>query len=267
KSCLPAQTQKVIKTRISYLAKLAKEPWRIPQSTICGPDPESAHRFCGFPAVRAEVLQLRRACEFGYDPNWPMAEALSVEGAQEMGLPVGVATGDDRPAEIEGTPVTLEELDAIPWEASEENPAGKYRAIKWKAEELNTEYQVGTGQSHIMHSGDGYEFHVIQNKGKQRVSAVRRYNHPRKIIKGGAGRFKESFSTVTKAKAAANKHRQAYLKARKKDGSEPRGASSSRAPARSNPTPRNPWGKLLDLRARVVELEVETPDGLVEVHT
>jgi hypothetical protein len=49
--------------------------------------------------------------------------------------------------------------------------------------------------------------------------------------------------------------------------SESGSASSSKKATRSNPSAgANPWGELLDLRARVISLEVETPRG-VEVHT
>ena len=352
--CLPPQTQDTIRERIAYLAKLAKESWRIPGSTICGADPESGYQFCGFPAIASEVAQLRKACEFGYDPNWPLAEGLSENAAAEFGLPTATATGEARPLDIEGQPVSLEDLDAIPW-ATEENPGGarppspgtldddgrrmlwtvyeaakkhyskqgergaqlkqlaarvawsevkrhyfkrgakwqrrkhvlprepdaldlrqgslslanpaKYRPIRWKVIKHTTPLDRMNKKTRTEHRGDGYTFTVYTGNGKKRIGAVRRYNFPEEILKGGAGYSGGDFKTMTAAKAAANKHRRAYLKASKKDGSKANPPRELTKSVRSNPSPRNPFGDLLDLRARVVELEVEIAGGLTQVHT
>jgi len=261
KSCLPAQSQEVVKRRIAYLNKLAKEPWRVEFATICGPDPESGHQFCGFPAIAAEVAQLRKACEFGYDPNWPLAEALSVRGAEELGLPASVATGDPRPADIEGTPITLDELDSIPWQTTE-NPEGKKppppgtldddgRRMLWSVYE--------SAKKHYRKQGERGA-RLKQLAARVAWSEVRRHYFKR------GGKWHRRKHVLARNPDALDL-RQAPLALRRKGGSKPKRTSSSPRRTRSNPKPRNPYGELLDLRARVVELEIETKDGRVQVHT
>jgi uncharacterized protein YegJ (DUF2314 family) len=124
--CLTAETLATIRRRIDYLAKLSREPWRIPAATICGEDPTTGHQLCGFPAIEAEALALRDACRVGYDPRWPLMESLSADDALRLGLPVvvGRERGGPEPDEYEGPGPTLEEIEAIPWEPTEENPEG-----------------------------------------------------------------------------------------------------------------------------------------------
>ena len=263
--CLPPQTRETIRDRIKYLAKLAKESWRIPGSTICGADPESGYQFCGFPAIASEVAQLRKACEFGYDPNWPLAEGLSEAGAAEFGLPVSTATGDSRPLDIEGQAVTLEELDAIPWETTE-NPGGAKppapgtldadgRRLLW------TVYEEA--KKHYRKQGErGAQL-------KQLAARVAWSEVGRHYFKRGQKWQRRKHVIPREPDALDLRQRPLALKKKraKKDGSKANPPRELTKSVRSNPSPRNPYGELLDLRARVVELEIELADGLTEVHT
>ncbi len=266
KDCLPPQTREVVKKRIAYLAKMAKEPWRVDGATICGADPESGYQFCGFPAIEAEVVQLRKTCEFGYVPDWPLAEGLSEQGAREFGLPVATATGHARPAEDETDARTLAELDAIPW-ASEENPDGKQPPAAGTLDDagrrmLWTVYEAA--KKHYRKQGERGA------RLKQLAARVGWAEVKRHYFKRGAKWQKRKH--VLPREPGALDLRQGSLplanprKAKKNRRERSGPAASSQNPARSQPA-RNPYGQLLDLRARVVELEVELANGQVQVHT
>lgn len=146
---------------------------------------------------------------------------------------------------------------------SKSNPR-KYRPIKWDIEDRSTK-RDGDWLRSIYHTGDGYQIHEVRKIiagrwrrwfGVGRIS----FPHERQMEPPPGDATKTGyFKTLTAAKKAANKHRRAYLAAKKKGGSKPK--------ERANPESRNPYGELLDLRARVVELEVELPDGRIQVHT
>ena len=337
RDCLPPQTRKTIERRIAYLAKLGKESWRIPGATICGEDQKTGDRFCGFPAVRAEVAQLKRACEFGYDPNWPMAEGLSEESADLFGLPVAVATGESRPLDVEGRPVTLEELEAIPW-ASIDNPEGARppaagtldddgRRMLWTVYESAKKHYRKQGERgarlkqiaarvawaevgrHYFKRGKKWNRrkNVLprdpealdlrqrslplkrkrkrgskakpatssRNPVRSRLTPEDNYTKTREAYEKAEAAYQRASNGVDSAYEKGTRERQEKAEARlakaraKLDKAEAAFAAAEKAwsPSRSNPKPRNPFGELLDLRARVVELEVALADGRVQVHT
>jgi hypothetical protein len=263
--CLPPQTQDTIRERIAYLAKLAKESWRIPGSTICGADPESGYQFCGFPAIESEAAQLRKACEFGYDPNWPLAEGLSEAGAAEFGLPTATATGDSRPLDIEGQPVSLEDLDAIPWE-TEENPGGARPPAPGTLDDdgrrmLWTVYE--DAKKHYAKQGERGA------RLKQLAARVAWAEVKRHYFRRGQKWQRRKHALPREPDALDLRQRSLPLKKKRaqKGGSKANPKRELTKSVRSNPSPRNPFGELLDLRARVVELEVEISGGLTQVHT
>jgi len=264
KNCLPPDTQKTIRARIAYLAKLAKEPWRIERMSICGADPESGYQFCGFPAIESEVTQLRKACEFGYDPDWPLAQGLSTSAAADFGLPVASATDSGPPIEVEGRPITLEELEAIPFDTIE-NPGGKMPPSPGTLDAagkrmLWTVYEEA--KSHYQRQGERGA------RLKQLAARVAWAEVKRHYFKRGKKWTRRKRVLPREPGALDLRQRALPLKSsRRKGGSKTKRAASSRRSTRSNPKPRNPYGELLDLRARVVELEIELPDGRVEVHT
>lgn len=256
--CLPDETTKIIRRRINYLAKLSREPWRIPAATICGEDPETGHQLCGFPAVEAEAVQLRNACERGYDPRWPLAQSLAVEEAERLGFPVVVAQEREGPelGADEGPAPTLAELESIPWEPSEENPEGAEPPAPGSLPAGGRRMLWNTYEDAKRHYRKQGERGAALKSLAARVAWAQVGRH---YYKRGAKWHKRK--RPLKANPDALDLRQKPLPL---DGSKRRSTSSQARATRSNPT-RNPWGELLDLRARVMELEIETPRG-VEVH-
>lgn len=259
KACLPEETEKAIRERINYLAKLSREPWRIPAATICGEDPQTGYQLCGFPAIEAEVVQLRKACERGYDPRWPLAQSLAVDEAERLGLPVIVAQERDAPdvADELGPGPTLEELQAIPWEPSEENP---------KAEPPSPGSLPPDGRRMLWSTYEDAKKHY--RKQGERGAALKRL--AARVAWAQVGRHFYKRGAKWQKRRRPLKPNPDELDLRQQslglDGSKPKAPRGARAATRSNPKPRNPYGELLDLRARVMQLEVETPRG-VEVHT
>jgi len=74
KRCLDATSKRVVKRRIEALEGLLADPDKIRDLTICGTDPSGFNELdlCGYDAVDAELRMLMRACELGYDPDWPV---------------------------------------------------------------------------------------------------------------------------------------------------------------------------------------------------
>ncbi len=371
--CLTAETLATIRRRINYLAKLSREPWRIPAATICGEDPTTGHQLCGFPAIEAEALALRDACRVGYDPRWPLMESLSADDALRLGLPVvvGRERGGPEPDEYEGPGPTLEEIEAIPWEPSEENPEGAEppapgtldaagRRMLWSTYEDAKEHYRKQGErgaelkslaARVAWAQVGRHYYKRGGKWHRRKRPLKPnpaeldlrqepldlenpgpvYIEPNKTAKRNAQRGLNARARAKKSKRGGlttreagragigsgvarardivagrrvdakrvasffARHRANYEAAKAKGlqpedspaiqawllwggdaldrqaaralaGSKSAPPSSKARRVRSRANPAGPWGELLDLRARVMSLEVETPRG-VEVHT
>ena len=73
RKCLGSDERKVIRERARLVADLAKHPSRVWGLTLCVP--EGTTRLCGLPVLEAELARVRRACDDGYDPDWPLREA------------------------------------------------------------------------------------------------------------------------------------------------------------------------------------------------
>ena len=279
KGCLPPETVKLLKKRIDYIAKLSREPWRVPQSSLCVPTVESGYRLCDFPAVRAEARRIGQACAAGYDPEWPAGLSVSAEDAQRLGVPVLAAqtTPEERDLDqgesFEGRdeqPAELWELESIPW-GSEENPGRKYSILDARA--MNRKhprtFKLPTKKKlDALRVGDFVKA-MFQSHGGDK--ATERMWVRIKSIAGDAivGKLDNKpamrGSGLRVGSVVKLRLKNVIDTMRPKDGSKANPPAKTRRETRSNPG-RNPWGELLDLRARVIELEVEVADG-VQVHT
>lgn len=217
KGCIGKEDAELMKSRLALLADMSKRPELI-SGAVCG---NERARVCGFEAVKQEVARIKRACK--------------------------------RAIHDEGQAVSMEERDEAPFPTSE-NPKkkrAKYRAIVW-TKGRHTSTEAGPHVEWDTWNGDGYRI-AGHRQGMRRWFGLHRDSPPAERIKGPGGNG--FWSTLTAAKAAANKHRRAYLAAKKK----------ATRTSKANPT--NPWGTLTDLEAKVIELEVRRPDGKVSIHT
>jgi hypothetical protein len=73
RKCLDPEERKVIRERARLVADLAKHPTKVWGLTLCVPEGQT--RICGLPVLEAELVRVRRACDKGYDPDWPIREA------------------------------------------------------------------------------------------------------------------------------------------------------------------------------------------------
>ena len=83
--CMTKENRAVIRRRIKALEKLAAEPWKIEQLSVC--DPQDETRLCGLGAIHQEAAEIMRACGDEYQPLWPVVEArelLAKAGGQEL---------------------------------------------------------------------------------------------------------------------------------------------------------------------------------------
>lgn len=276
-ACLPESTVQTIRRRVNYLAKLSREPWRIPAATICGEDPSTGYQLCGFPAIEAEATQLKQACALGYDPRWPLLESLSPNEADAFGLPVVVGREREGPeiGEDEGQARTQAEAEAEPWPITEPNPR-KFSIIDARA--LNQKhprtFKLPTQKKlDALRPGDFAKV-IFKSQGGDkmrermwvRITSVKGNSYSGKLDN------KPAFSgTGLRVGSVVKFQRRNIIDTMRANPAAIGGSKTAKArtranPIRSQPNGAGPWGELLDLRARVMELEIETPRG-VEVHT
>jgi hypothetical protein len=281
-ACLPPDTIKAIRRRINYLALLSREPWRIPAATICGADPSSGYQLCGFPAIEAEATQLKQACRVGYDPRWPLAESLSPDQAAELGLPVVVGREREGP-EIgadEGPARTQAEAEAEPWPLSEPNPRkwSLVSAVAMAKKHPRTFKRPSAKKLAAIAPGDFVKAAFKASKGDKATErmwvivterdgdTLRGKLDNRPAFRGSGLRLGSRVELRLRDVYDVKKTNPDAQATPRKGGSKRKSTSSKAEPIRSRPNGAGPWGELLDLRARVIELEIETPRG-VEVHT
>lgn len=82
RKCMKPAHRKIVERRISEFARWAEDPRTAPASA-CDPDPRTGGATCDYPSIAGEVRALARACETGYDPDWPVERSRG----GELGFP------------------------------------------------------------------------------------------------------------------------------------------------------------------------------------
>jgi len=141
RKCLGPDARKAIRTRAKLVADLAKHPARLWHLRLCVP--EGTTRLCGLPVLVTELERVRKACEEGYEIDWPIVEAGEAQRAQRWDeaeqFPEGVQAMAERrnPKRGKTTAPELADLGVVMKlgrivELETETPDGVRHLYEWK---------------------------------------------------------------------------------------------------------------------------------------
>jgi hypothetical protein len=138
RKCVGPEARKAIRTRAKLVADLAEHPARLWRLRLC--IPEGTTRLCGLPVLVTELERVRKACEEGYEINWPIVEAAEAQKAGRHEEAEQFAEGVQAMAERKSNPKGVPDLRDLgtTMEMGKvrsvivENPNGDQVEYKWK---------------------------------------------------------------------------------------------------------------------------------------